>query len=90
MLADQELLLLDIDMDNFKEENYKNLPFNLLWGVDVAIKKLRPGASFGLSNNTVSEWNDPENREPPSWDEIAEQMEKDKSSADDWLKTNNL
>ena len=29
-------------------------------------------------------------REPPSWDELAEQIEKDKSSADDWLKTNNL
>lgn len=62
-----------------------NLPINLMWGTEVAIKKLRPGASFGLSNNSFSEWHDPEGREPPTWEEIYKQIEKDKAAAEAWL-----
>ena len=50
-----------------------------LFGVDVAIKKLRPDAEFALMNTTIIEWNCPNNSEPPTWDEINEQIEKDKS-----------
>ena len=49
-----------------------------LFGVDVAIKKLRPDAEFALMNTTIIEWNCPNNSEPPTWDEIKEQIEKDK------------
>ena len=43
-----------------------------LFGVDVAIKKLRPDAEFALMNTTIIEWNCPNNSEPPTWDEIKE------------------
>ena len=54
--------------------------FTGLFGVDVAIKKLRPDAEFALMNTTIIEWNCPNNSEPPTWDEINEQIEKDKSA----------
>ena len=53
--------------------------FTGLFGVDVAIKKLRPGAEFALMDTTIIEWNCPNNSKPPTWDEINEQIEKDKS-----------
>ena len=49
-----------------------------LWGVDVAIKKLRPHAQFELYNTTFTKWNDPTESQPPTWNEINEQIEKDK------------
>jgi len=48
-----------------------------LFGVDVAIKKLRPGAEFALYNTTFTMWECPNGSEPPSWDEINEQIQKD-------------
>ena len=48
------------------------------YGVEVAIKKLRPGANFSISNRSIVTWDDPENKEPPTWEEIEKQMEKDK------------
>ena len=48
-----------------------------LFGVDVAIKKLRPGAEFALYNTTFMMWECPNGSEPPSWDEINEQIQKD-------------
>lgn len=49
---------------------------NFNFGVDVAIKKLRPGAKFVLSNMTFLEWN--HELPPPTWDEINEVIEEDK------------
>ena len=51
-----------------------------LFGIDIAIKKLRPGAEFALMDTTIIEWNCPNNSEAPTWDEIEEQIEKDKSA----------
>lgn len=51
-----------------------------LFGVDVAIKKLRPGAEFALYNTTFTMWECPNGSEPPSWDEINEQIQKDIAS----------
>lgn len=48
-----------------------------LFGVDVAIKKLRPGAKFALYNTTFTMWECPNGSEPPAWDEINEQIQKD-------------
>ena len=48
-----------------------------LFGVDVAIKKLRPGAEFALMDTTFIQWDCPNNSQPPTWDEIKEQIEKD-------------
>ena len=51
-----------------------------LFGVDVAIKKLRPGAEFALMDTTFIQWDCPNNSKPPTWDEIKEQIEKDISA----------
>ena len=51
-----------------------------LFGVDVAIKKLRPGAEFALMDTTFIQWDCPNNSQPPTWDEIKEQIEKDMST----------
>ena len=61
------------------------LPIDLVWGVDVAVKKLRPGAKFGLNGLTVVEWEDPLGTQPPTAEEINEQMEKDRLAAEAWL-----
>ena len=45
-----------------------------LYGVDIAIKKLRPNAKFGLHNQHFISWDCPDNSEPPTWDEIEEQI----------------
>ena len=47
------------------------------YGVELTIKKLRPGATFRLNNSFFTKWYDPEGRLPPSWDEIRLQIEKD-------------
>ena len=54
------------------------IDFTGLFGVDISIKKLRRGAEFALNNTTFIEWNCPNNSKPPTWDEINEQIEKDK------------
>jgi len=54
--------------------------FTGLFGIDIAIKRLRPGAEFALVDTTIIEWNCPNNSEAPTWDEIEEQIEKDKSA----------
>ena len=48
------------------------------YGFEIAIKKLRPGASFSLMNTEITAWDDPEGRDPPTIDEINIQLEKDK------------
>ena len=48
-----------------------------LFGVDVAIKKLRPDAEFALYNTTFTMWDCPSGSEPPTWDEINEQIQTD-------------
>jgi len=67
-----------------------NIPYELLWGVDVAIKKLRPGAQFMLSNSTFIEWNDPNGLEPPTWEEINNQIKEDRETANTLMKENNI
>lgn len=49
-----------------------------IWGVDTAMRVLRPHAKFRLENRTFTKWDDPTGQEPPSWDEINEQIKKDK------------
>ena len=49
-----------------------------MYGIDLAIKKLRPNAKFVLYGPNFHEWYDPDGLEPPSWEEINEQIEKDK------------
>ena len=47
------------------------------FGIDVAIKKLRPNARFVLENNKFTQWWDPDGLTAPSWDEVQEQFRKD-------------
>jgi hypothetical protein len=55
------------------------VPIDLLFGVDVAIKKLRPGANFQLEGSRITIWNDPEGRPAPTWDEVQAQLDSDKN-----------
>ena len=64
------------------------LPFELNYGVDVAVKKLRPGAGFQLEGTNFTWWNDPNGLEPPAWTEVMEQLEKDRKAAEKWLEEN--
>jgi|TARA_B100000085_G_scaffold9795_1_gene8550 hypothetical protein len=52
-----------------------------LFGVDIAIKKLRPGAVFSLCNKNITYWECPNNTEPPTWEEIDAQIEADQAKA---------
>lgn len=64
-------------------------PFEFLYGIDTAIKKLRPGASFGLDGMNVVDWHDPHGLEPPTTEEIQAQIAYDKEQHDKWVKENN-
>jgi hypothetical protein len=43
-------------------------------GVDTAINILRPGARWDLENTTFLAWEDDEGREPPTWEEIGQEV----------------
>ena len=61
------------------------LPYELMYGVDVAIKKLRPDANFQLEGTRFSIWNCPNNTEPPKWEEVMQQLLADQKAAEEWL-----
>jgi len=69
-------------------ENYIQLPYELLWGVDVAVKKLRPGANFQLEGTRFTIWNCPSGSTAPSWDEVMQQLKEDETAAIDWIAAN--
>ena len=46
-------------------------------GVDTAIKYLRPDAKFDLYNRTFTRYECPNGSEPPTWEEVEEQINKD-------------
>jgi hypothetical protein len=46
-------------------------------GVDTAIKYLRPDAKFDLYNKTFTRWECPNGSEPPEWEEVEAQIQKD-------------
>ena len=46
-------------------------------GVDTAIKYLRPDAKFYLYNRTFTRYECPNGSEPPTWEEVEEQINKD-------------
>ena len=86
--AVQELLLYDISASKYIKGNTMNLPFELMYGVDVAIKKLRPSARFELSGINFTKWDDPIcNSHPPLWEEVMAQLEADQKAAEEWLDT---
>jgi hypothetical protein len=64
------------------------LPYELLWGVDVAVKKLRPGANFQLEGTRFTQWNCPNGSTAPSWDEVMQQLKEDEAAANDWIAAN--
>ena len=62
-----------------------NLPFELLYGVDVAVKKLRPGANFQLEGTSFTQWTCPNGSEAPTWEEVMAQLLADQKAAEEWL-----
>lgn len=63
-------------------------PLELIWGVDVAIKKLRPTANFQLEGTNFTIWNDPAGSTPPTWEEVMAQLAEDQKLAEEWQKNN--
>lgn len=64
------------------------LPYELLWGVDVAIKKLRPGANFQLEGTRFTQWTCPNGSEAPIWEEVMAQLQTDQTALEEWQKNN--
>jgi hypothetical protein len=64
------------------------IPYELLWGVDVAIKKLRPGANFQLEGTRFTQWTCPNDSEAPAWDEIMAQLSADQQAYEEWASKN--
>jgi len=64
------------------------VPFELLFGVDVAVKKLRPSANFQLEGTNFTSWSCPNNSQPPSWAEVMAQIELDKQAYEEWQQNN--
>ena len=65
-----------------------DLPFELSWGVDVAIKKLRPNANFQLEGTNFTIWDDPSGSVAPTWEEVMTQLQADQQAAEEWQKNN--
>jgi hypothetical protein len=57
---------------------------NMRWGIETAIVSLRPGAKYALSNGkeTFLGWRCPNNSEPPTWEEVLVEYERQKSIAE--------
>lgn len=64
------------------------VPFELLFGVDVAIKKLRPNANFQLEGTRFTQWSCPNNTEPPTWEEVLAQLSADQQAYEEWQQNN--
>jgi hypothetical protein len=64
------------------------VPYELLFGVDVAVKRLRPGANFQLEGTRFTQWTCPNNSSPPAWDEVMAQLQADQKAAEEWQKNN--
>jgi len=64
------------------------IPYELWFGVDVAVKKLRPDANFQLEGTRFTRWSCPNNTEPPEWSEVIAQLELDKQAYELWQQNN--
>jgi hypothetical protein len=66
----------------------QEIPLELLFGVDVAVKKLRPGANFQLEGTRFTQWTCPNNTEPPTWEEVMDQLQADQQAYELWQQNN--
>lgn len=64
------------------------VPYELLFGVDVALKKLRPHANFQLEGTQFTQWSCPNNSQPPEWSEVMAQLEADQRAYELWQQNN--
>ena len=46
-------------------------------GVDTAINTLRPGSRWDLSNTTFTRFEDDQGSEPPTWEEVQEEIKRE-------------
>lgn len=64
------------------------VPYELLFGVDVAVKRLRPHANFQLEGTRFTQWSCPNNLQPPEWSEVMAQLEADQRAYELWQQNN--
>ena len=57
---------------------------SMRWGIETAIEALRPGAKYALSGGKERflGWRCPNNSEPPTWEEVLVEYERQKSIAE--------
>ena len=65
----------------------QEIPYELLFGVDVAVKKLRPGANFQLEGTRFTQWSCPNNTQPPTWEEVMAQLHADQQAYEEWQRS---
>lgn len=53
-----------------------SLPFEFNWGIETAIKRLYPNATFKMQGIEIVEWHEPSGLLKPSWHMICAEMEK--------------
>jgi|LauGreDrversion4_2_1035121.scaffolds.fasta_scaffold1218618_2 hypothetical protein len=63
----------------------RQIPQELLYGIDVAVKKLRPNATFELYNTEITKYHCPMGTSAPTWLEIQEQLHRDKEAFEAWV-----
>jgi hypothetical protein len=63
------------------------VPYELLFGVDVAVKKLRPNANFQLEGTNFTQWSCPNNTQPPTWAEVMAQLAADQQAYEEWQRS---
>jgi hypothetical protein len=64
------------------------LPSNLVWSIEIAVKKLRPHADFQLEASNFIMWHDTTGSTPPTWEEVMAQCNADQQAAEEWLQNN--
>jgi hypothetical protein len=64
-----------------------HIPYELLFGVDIAVKKLRPNANFQLEGTNFTQWSCPDNTQPPAWDEVMAQLAVDQQAYEEWKRS---
>ena len=52
---------------------------NFMYGIAEAVKKLRPGCEFELTDRTFTQWWHPDKLPPPEWEDVIRVFEEDKA-----------
>jgi len=70
-------------------EQYADLPEELWFSEDIAVKKLRPNViSYKIEDRVFTVWEDSENYRAPTWEQVQDQLGLDMAAAEAWRVAN--